>query len=158
MMNNKLFFMLCKYMPFLNNQFKKKHYLCRSMKTKYKKWIRLIMLASGFILLLTVVIPHHHHEDGTPCICAACDDEGDEHHNCDAGGHTLAFDPPQVYASETGDPARLLMPLYTFLEYTCPPLLAPLFSCTVFYRDTGHVPLRDIWIQAAMGLRAPPAC
>lgn len=132
--------------------------------------IRFFMLAAGLVLLLTVIIPHHHHENGMPCIhwsdqdAPAHDAEGHDaapahgHADCGGSGHTIVFNANTQQGHTLDDlSACCLIPLITLYDYSYPPLID--YVSTAIYADKAIYieTLRDTWIPAAAGLRAPPA-
>lgn len=137
------------------------------MKIRYTKWLRSVMLASGFILLLTVTLPHHHHEGGEICVflwdgADSADDaeeDGEHRQSCECNGHAIAFNAASLHkhASETHDNlALVLIALYTLFDFLNPPL--PTLAGNV--SDAGKQPhaesLYSAWMPAACGFRAPP--
>jgi hypothetical protein len=129
------------------------------MKATNTKWLRVVMLAAGFILLFTVTIPHHHHEGGAACIFLNCNNDGeDEEHSCDCAGHTLAINVQQIVVQETIDPLHILKPLYTLFDLTYDPQIILPFTVSGSNRPIYTESLHDVWIPASTGLRAPPIC
>jgi hypothetical protein len=130
-----------------------------------EKMMKSVMLMAGILVMLSIIIPHHHHENGMPCCLSLekeiADANSDGHHDekshdCGCAGHnTVVFSDAKSHLTD-GDIHAYMMPLLAVFDYYVHLDEQALELFLLSRRYFSSVPLEDLWIGDALGLRAPP--